>query len=261
MRKPIIAANWKMFKTGAESRQFLDELASLMGDATDADVVICPPFTALSAAAGATNRIAGLSLGAQDVHWEIEGAFTGEVSARMLAEFGVTFVIVGHSERRQFCGELDQTVNRKANRLINEGFQPIVCVGETLDHREAGKTQEVVERQLRAGLEGIDIEGMRRITVAYEPCWAIGTGIASTPDDAEEVIVFIRRVLAELASREVAAATRIQYGGSVKPDNIGDFLSRPDIDGALVGGASLEAGSFYRIVKNSIEAKAKAHSI
>jgi len=211
----------------------------------DVEVVLCPPFTALGVVAPAL-RGSRVALGAQDVHWERQGAFTGEVSAEMLADAGCAWVIVGHSERRTLFGETDETVRRKAEAVLAAGMRPIVCVGETLAERDAGITDEVVERQVRGGLAGL--EGLDRVVVAYEPVWAIGTGRTATAEQAQDCHAHIRRLLGEIGGAGVAGRLRIQYGGSVKPENAAELFGRPDVDGGLIGGASLDAVAFLRIV-------------
>ena len=249
-RKKFVCGNWKMHRTAAEARALVAELRGLAeGLAEKVDVAVAPPFTALAAAADAL-RGSRIALAAQDVHWEAQGAFTGEVSAPMLKEIGCAHVIVGHSERRQLFGETDEGVNRKAKAVLGAGLAPIVCVGETLAEREAGRTLEVVSRQVRGGLAGLPADQVGRLTVAYEPVWAIGTGKTATTAQAQEVHAAIRALLRELAGG-VADQVRIQYGGSVKPDNAAELLAQPDVDGALVGGASLKAQEFAQIVKGA----------
>jgi triosephosphate isomerase len=247
MRKPIIAGNWKMHKTIAETVALIKDLAPLAGGAAAA-VVVCPPFTALAAAKAALAGTA-IGLGAQDMHWEQQGAFTGEVSAPMLRDAGCDYVIIGHSERRQYFAETDETVNKKLHAAIAGGLIPIVCVGETLAEREGGATERVVDRQVRRGLAGLTPEQAAALVIAYEPVWAIGTGRTASSEDANAVCAFIRRLVAELYGQAAADAVRIQYGGSVKPENIAELMGKSDIDGALVGGASLDAATFAKIVK------------
>jgi triosephosphate isomerase len=250
-RKKFVCGNWKMHRTAAEARALVAELRGLAeGLAEKVDVAVAPPFTALAAAADAL-RGSRIALAAQDVHWEAQGAFTGEVSAPMLKEIGCAHVIVGHSERRQLFGETDEGVNRKAKAVLGAGLAPIVCVGETLAEREAGRTLEVVSRQVRGGLAGLPADQVGRLTVAYEPVWAIGTGKTATAAQAQEVHAAIRALLRELAGG-AADQVRIQYGGSVKPDNAAELLAQPDVDGALVGGASLKAGDFSQILKGAL---------
>lgn len=251
MRTPFVAGNWKLNKTadGAETlaRCVVDAVAGITG----VDVAICPPFTALERVAQVVRGTA-VGLGAQNVYWEAEGAFTGEVSAPMLLTCGCEYVILGHSERRQFFGETDETVNRRLKATLCTGLKPIVCLGESLDERQAGKTAQVVETQLRGAFNGISADDVRGITLAYEPVWAIGTGLTATPDQAEAVHAFLRQVLTDLYRDEVARAVRIQYGGSVKPDNAAALFAQDNIDGGLIGGASLDATAFAAIVKAAI---------
>jgi triosephosphate isomerase (TIM) len=254
-RRPLIAGNWKMHKTHLEGMQLTQKLAwALTSEDTDAvEVVVCPPFTALRSVG---TLIDGdklpIGLGAQDCHPEPQGAFTGEVSAPMLARLGCAYVIVGHSERRQHFGESDELVNRKAKAVLGAGMRPIVCVGETLQQREAGQTAEVVQGQVRGSLAGLDGGQVGGLVVAYEPVWAIGTGRAATADDAQETIALLRATVAELAGGAAAEELRVLYGGSVKAGNAEELAAKPDIDGALVGGASLDADEFALIVKGSV---------
>jgi len=245
-RRKFVCGNWKMHKTIAEAVQLVRELRDRPGK-SGAEVAVAPPYTALAAVKQALQGSA-IQLFAQDCHHEKQGAFTGEVSATMLKDAGCDGVIVGHSERRQYFGETDESVAKKVRAALAESLHPIVCVGETLQEREAGKTWEVVSRQVRGGLAGLDAGSLQRITLAYEPVWAIGTGRTATTAQAQEVHAQIRGLLRELGGAQVADAVRIQYGGSVKPDNAKDLLSQPDIDGALVGGASLKANDFAAIV-------------
>ena len=248
-RQKFVCGNWKLHKTVAEAAALVKELAEgLAGDAR-VQVAVAPTFTAL-AAAGAAAEGTPVELAAQDVHWEVQGAFTGEVSAPMLADVGCRHVIVGHSERRQYFGETDETVRKKVGAVLAAGLAPIVCVGELLAEREAGRTLEVVGRQVRGGLAGLGAEQLARVTVAYEPVWAIGTGKTATTAQAQEVHAAIRAILRELGGA-VADVIRIQYGGSVKPENAAELMSQPDVDGALVGGASLKAADFAAIVKGA----------
>ena len=250
-RQKFVCGNWKMHKTVAEAVALLQELRAALGDAASkVQVAVAPPFTALHAAAQAAKGT-GIEVAAQDVYWERQGAFTGEVSAPMLAEAGCQHGIVGHSERRQLFGETDDTVRRKVVALLAAGVRPIVCVGETLQEREAGRTLEVVERQVRQGLAGVSAEDLGRITIAYEPVWAIGTGRTATSAQAQEVHLAIRNLLRQIGA-PVADAIRIQYGGSVKPENAAELMAQPDVDGALVGGASLKAQDFVAIVKGAL---------
>ncbi len=249
-RKPMVAGNWKMHKTSGEGAiliQNLDEKVSDMWDAVD--VVVCPPLTGLKAASTIIelDRLE-LGLGAQNVHWEEDGAYTGEVSVRMLRELRCDYVIVGHSERREMFGETDHTVNLKVRAVFAAGMTPIVCVGETLETREAGQTEQFVRDQVRRALEGLDGEQAERLVVAYEPIWAIGTGRTPTPEAANDVTRTIRATIGAMFGPPVAMKVRVLYGGSVKPENAGMFFVESDIDGALVGGASLDADGFADIV-------------
>ncbi len=250
-RRKFVCGNWKMHKTQGEARALAREVrAQADGLASGVDVALAPPFTAL-AAAGAELQGSRLGLAAQDVHWEARGAFTGEVSAPMLVDAGCRYVIVGHSERRQLFGDTDESVRKKAKAAIGAGLHPIVCVGELLAEREAGRTLEVVGRQVRGALAGLSPDEVGRLTLAYEPVWAIGTGKTATTSQVQEVHQALRAILRELAGG-VADAVRIQYGGSVKPENAAELMSQPDVDGALVGGASLQAGDFVQIVKGAL---------
>src|SRR5437762_320583 len=247
MRRPVIAGNWKMYKTIAEAAAYVDKLEPVAARARHCDMVLAPPFTALAAAAQAA-RGSEIKVAAQDVHWDKEGAHTGDVSAAMLVEAGATHVIIGHSERRRDHGETDEQVNRKLKAALASGLVPIICVGETLGEREAGNTRQVLDRQFAGGFFGLTPPEFSRILIAYEPVWAIGTGRTATPEMAAES----HRVIRELARRQFgdagASDVRILYGGSVKPDNIGGLMAQEEIDGALVGGASLDVGSFAEIV-------------
>jgi triosephosphate isomerase (TIM) len=251
-RTPIIAANWKMHKTHLEAIQAVQKLSYLLdrGDAERVEVVICPPFTALRSVQTLidSDRLP-YALGAQDVHPSDEGAFTGEVSGAMLAALDVAYVIVGHSERRQLFGEDDETVNEKVKAVIRHGMVPIVCVGETLEERESGGTETKVTEQVRRAFDGVDAQTAAGAVVAYEPIWAIGTGRNAEPTDAGQVVELIRATLADSVSSDVGDAVRVQYGGSVKPGNIREFMAHPEIDGALVGGASLDPEGLALIVK------------
>jgi triosephosphate isomerase len=247
VRRPLMAANWKMHKTVGEAVAFAKAFVPRVADAAGVDVAIAPPYTALSALGGALGGSA-IELAAQNVHPEEQGAFTGEIAPGMLRELGCAYTIVGHSERRTLFGETSAFVARKAAALLRHGIRPIVCVGESLEEREAGRTDDVIERQLRESLEGLPAERATELVIAYEPIWAIGTGRTATPAMAQEVHA---RVRAALRGRFGPAADdiRIQYGGSVKPDNVRELMEQPDIDGALVGGASLDPESFARIVR------------
>ena len=247
-RKPIIAGNWKMNKTVVEARDLAARLGALVSGVQDRDIVLAPPFTALSTVAEAIKGT-NMMLSAQNLFWEDKGAFTGEISAEMLLDLGCKYVIIGHSERRQYFGETDETVNKKVRQALNKGLLPIVCVGELLSEREAGKANEVIERQVTGALKGVTAAEMQNIVVAYEPVWAIGTGKTATPDQANEIHAFIRQKVKALYSAEVADSLRIQYGGSVTPENVSTLMAMPDIDGALVGGASLKPESFATLVK------------
>lgn len=248
MRRPIIAGNWKMNETIDQSLDLATKLKSQVAKVNDVDIVVCPPFTSLFAV-GKTIRGTNISLGAQDIHWEEKGAYTGEISPGMLIDVGCRYVIIGHSERRQFFTETNQSVNRKVKATLKFGLTPIMCVGERLEERERGVTEGVVREHITRGLESLSREEVLKIVIAYEPVWAIGTGKTATPDQAQEVHSFIRKLLSELYDEVTASKVRIQYGGSVKPDNIFDLMREEDIDGALVGGASLDARSFAQIVK------------
>ena len=250
MRKPIVAGNWKMNKTRAETAALIAGIKTEVAGLTGVEVVVGVPFTDLDVAAQAVKGSA-LQLAAQNVHWAEKGAFTGEISAAMLKELGVTYVIIGHSERRQYFGETDETVNKRTKAALAAGLKPIVCVGETLAEREAGQMTAVVERQVRAGLAGLTGAAWDQLVLAYEPVWAIGTGKTATTAQAQEVHAFIRQLLGQLAGA-AAATIRIQYGGSMKPDNAKDLMGQPDIDGGLIGGASLEAKSFADIVRGAL---------
>jgi triosephosphate isomerase (TIM) len=247
MRKPFIAGNWKLNLLGAEAAALADVVVESAKDVS-AEVGIAPTYAALTAVAGAL-RGSAVRLIAQNVFWEDAGAFTGEVSAPMLKDLGVTHVIIGHSERRQFFGETDATVNKRLQAAIKHRLVPIFCIGETLVEREAGETLAVLERQVRGGLAGISTEDAAAMVLAYEPVWAIGTGMTASPQQAQDVHAFIRKLLGQLYSPAVADQVRIQYGGSVKPDNVKTLMAQPDIDGALVGGASLKSGSFVPIIR------------
>ena len=247
MRRRVIAGNWKMYKTQGEARAFIAALAPLVASANHCDIVVAPPFTALAAAVEAA-RGTSIAVSAQDLHWEKEGAFTGEISARMLAEAGCRYVIIGHSERRQLFGETDASVNKKIQAALGASLIPIVCVGETLQERESGQMQSVLRRQFSDGFAALTAEQFSRILIAYEPVWAIGTGRTATPELAAEAHRFLRGLAATAFSSEPASRLRILYGGSVKPENARGLMAQEEIDGALVGGASLDAKSFAAIV-------------
>ena len=247
-RKPIVGGNWKMHKTVDEARSLaLETRHALVNIADRVDVVVCPPFVALQAV-GEVLKDSRVMLGAQNCHWEDKGAFTGEISVPMLVALGCRYCIVGHSERRHKFGETDQWVCRKVHALHGHGLLPIVCVGETLEDRQSGNTKDVVRAQLLGSLKDVGTEHMLKTVIAYEPVWAIGTGKTATPDQAQEVHAFIRNILIDVYGLEVALRVRIQYGGSVKSENMAELMAQPDIDGALVGGASLKASSFAKIV-------------
>lgn len=246
MKRPIIAGNWKMNKTNAETKALIKEIAPLVADAK-CEVVVCVPFTDIDVARKAL-RGTNIKLGAQNVHWAPKGAFTGEVSAEMLKELKVEYVIVGHSERRQYFGETDETVNKRTKAALEYSLKPIVCIGETLAEREAGKTAEVVVRQINAALQGIDKVSLKRIVVAYEPVWAIGTGKTATSADANDTIAIIRKAVRKLYGKTAARALRIQYGGSMNAKNATELMAMPEIDGGLIGGASLKAEDFAKVV-------------
>jgi len=246
MRTPIIAGNWKMYKTARQAAEMITNLRDLVQDVLDVEVVVCPPFTALQAAVEAAKG-SRIAVGAQDCSWEKEGAFTGEVAVPMIADLGCSHVIVGHSERRQYFGETDATVGKKVGAVLAQGLSCIACVGETLAEREAGQTLAILERQVKDGLARHLASA--KLVVAYEPVWAIGTGRTATPAQAQEVHAFIRQQVSRLGGPAAAEGLRILYGGSVKPDNVAALMSQPDVDGGLVGGASLEAASFAKIVR------------
>jgi triosephosphate isomerase len=247
LRRPVIAGNWKMYKTQAEARAFFDAFRPLVAESKHCDIVVAPPFTALIVAAEAA-RGSAIAIAAQNLHGRPEGAFTGEVSARMLVEAGCTAVIIGHSERRQYFNETDQTVYLKTKAALEEGLTPIVCVGEILSERESNLTEAVLRRQFEGGLGALTPAEFSRILLAYEPVWAIGTGKTATPELAAQAHRFLRELAAARFSFEEASALRILYGGSVKPDNIKGLMAQAEIDGALVGGASLDPKSFASIV-------------
>lgn len=247
MRKPIIAGNWKMNNTIADTKALIIDLAPLVKDAA-CDVVICTPYTDLATAVEMTKGT-NIHVGAENVHWAEKGAFTGEISAKMLVELGVEYVIIGHSERRQYFGETDQTVNARAKAALAAGLKPIICVGETLEERESGKVEEVLVRQTKGAFEGIDKEELDNIVIAYEPVWAIGTGKTATAEVANETIAIIRNTMAELYCPKCAEnRVRIQYGGSMNPKNVKELMAMPEIDGGLIGGASLKAVDFSQVV-------------
>ena len=247
MRTPLIAGNWKMYKTVAEGSELVAALLKGLGDAAGREVLVCPPITALGAIAPLLSG-SPIALGAQDVFYEAQGAYTGAIAPAMLTDVGCRYVIVGHSERRQLFGDTDEAVNRKLRAALGAGLRPIMCVGESKPQRDSGQAEPIVTAQVRAGLASVPAEQIAEVVVAYEPIWAIGTGDTATSDDAQAMHLAIRRTLAELYGEDAAQQVRIQYGGSVKPDNVDELMAMPDIDGALVGGASLKADSFLRIV-------------
>ncbi len=249
MRKIIIAGNWKMNKTNAEAIAFATELKDKIVPYKKTEIVVCPSFVALTSVSMILKETRA-KVGAQNLYWEASGAFTGEISAEMIEKAGCEYVIIGHSERRQYFGETDQTVNQKIKRTLTTCcLKPIVCVGETLDQREKGDTTKVVKKQISQGLDGLTASQMERIVIAYEPVWAIGTGVTATPQQAEEVHSFIRQHLNTMFNGQIAEATAILYGGSVNPKNILELLKQPNIDGGLIGGASLKADSFIEMIK------------
>lgn len=248
MRKPIIAGNWKMNKTSEETKTLIEGLKPLVSDVDSVDIVVCPTFVNLATAAQA---LAGsnIKLGAQNMHFEKSGAYTGEISADMLLAFGVQYVILGHSERRQYFGETDEGVNKKTKVALEAGLIPIVCVGETLEEREAGITSEIVCKQTKLALLGLSTEQAAGVVIAYEPIWAIGTGKTATADDANDTIGAIRGAVKDVYGDSCAQSVRIQYGGSMKPSNVSELMAKPEIDGGLIGGAALKAEDFAGIVK------------
>ena len=247
MRVPLIAGNWKMYKSLAETTQFFREFLPLVANSTHCEIAIGPPFTAIHTAVELA-RGSRVAIAGQDIYWEKQGAFTGQISGPMLAEAGCRFTIIGHSERRQYFGETDQTVNKKIRAALEAKLEAIVCIGELFEEREAGRTKAMLERQIEQGLDGLTAAELARIIIAYEPVWAIGTGRTATPEIAEQAHEFIRSQVASRFGQEAAERVRILYGGSVKPDNSKGLMAQADIDGALVGGASLEAKSFAAVV-------------
>ncbi|MFM7203640.1 MAG: triose-phosphate isomerase [Myxococcota bacterium] len=248
MRRSLIAGNWKMFKTSAQAVELVDALKKALSDIGDRDIVVAPPFTALESVVrhlkGGSIAVAG-----QNMHWLDQGAYTGEVSAPMLKALGCEYVILGHSERRQHFGETDTTVNQRLKSALNHGLKPILCIGETLKERNEGKTWQVLTRQVVQGLNGVPESVVASMVIAYEPVWAIGTGVTATEAQAQEAHAFLRTLMVESYRKYVASSCRILYGGSVKPDNVDGLMALPDVDGVLVGGASLEAASFIRIAR------------
>jgi triosephosphate isomerase len=248
MRKKIVAANWKMNMMQAESARFVESLLLEIGDMADVEVVIVPPFTAIAKVMEALGSAQNIKVGAQNMHWERSGAFTGEISAALLRDLFVHYVVLGHSERRRLFGETDEIVNRKVLAAHEASLRPIVCVGETLKQRDRGNVDKILSIQLRGSLAGLGPKELQETVIAYEPIWAIGTGRNATPEQAQEAHAFIRHTLRDMADDITAERARIQYGGSVKPENARELMSQPDIDGALVGGASLDPRSFAQIV-------------
>lgn len=248
MRRPIIAGNWKMNKIRPEAVELAEGLVKQLKDVSEVEIVLCPPFTALCEVADVIEG-SNLALGAQNMYHQPSGSYTGEVSGPMLVDLGCQYVIIGHSERREYFHEDNDLINLKVKAALLFGLSPILCVGERLSEREAGKAQEVVYDHLIGGLKDIARQEMLKVVIAYEPVWAIGTGKTATPEDAETIHLFIRKTLTQMYDQELAQAVRIQYGGSVKPENIDALMAEPDIDGALVGGASLKIDSFARIVR------------
>jgi len=251
MRKPIVAGNWKMNMTATEGAELAKALLPLVKDIDACDVVVCPPFLTAPAVAEVVKG-SNVGLGVQNMYWEAKGAYTGEVSADMLLTIGCDYVILGHSERRALFGETNEGVNNKVKAALAAGLTPIMCVGETLEEREAGSMEAVVKDHVEGGLAGLSADDIKKVVIAYEPVWAIGTGKTATPDQAQEVHAFIRGVLASLSNEETAQAVRIQYGGSMKPENAKELIGKPDIDGGLIGGAALKADSFAAIVKAAL---------
>ena len=251
MRRKIIAANWKMNMTIQESADFLEDFLLELGDENRIDLVIVPPYTALAKVSERLNRVQDVKLGAQNMHWEKGGAFTGEISAAMLRELFTRYVVLGHSERRTYFGETDEIVNRKTKAALAATLTPIVCIGETLDERDSGRVEMVLEMQTRGSLAGLSAKELSELVLAYEPVWAIGTGRTASPEQAQEAHAFIRKTIAAMSDAATAEKIRIQYGGSVKPENTESLMGQADIDGALVGGAALDPRSFAAIVKNT----------
>ena len=257
MRKKIVAANWKMNMTQGEAARFIEVALLELGETSDVEIVIVPPFTAIPKVTELLRESPNIKVGAQNMHWERSGAFTGEISATMLRDLFVRFVVLGHSERRTLFGETDEIVNKKVHAAIEATLRPIVCIGETLKQREAGDVEKVLSKQLKGSLASLGEKELHEIVVAYEPVWAIGTGKNATPAEAQEAHAFIRKTIAKMSDDATADKIRIQYGGSVKPDNAAELMKQSDIDGALVGGASLDPRSFAQIV-NAAREDAKA---
>ena len=248
MRTPVIAGNWKMNKTVAEAVALASEIKEKVAGVENVKIIVCPVFTAVKSVADVLKGT-NVKVGAQDMYWETSGAYTGEVSGEMLLEAGAEYVIIGHSERRQYFGETNETVNKKLKKALSIGLKPIVCIGETLADRESGNTEAVVEKQVREGFVGLTAEEMKGTIIAYEPVWAIGTGKTATAEQAEAVHAFVRNLISQLWDKETAESVVIQYGGSMKPENVASLLAQPDIDGGLIGGAALKADSFEKLVK------------
>ncbi len=249
-RKLIIAGNWKMNHNAAATKAMIEAFKGQVAEIDNIEIVLCPTFTSLSAGVEATAGT-NIGIGAQNIHWEENGAYTAEISAEMLKEVPVQYVIIGHSERRQYFGETDETVNQRLHTALKHGFIPMVCCGELLEERESGKTEEVVSRQIKGGLAGLTTEQMEKVVIAYEPVWAIGTGLTASPEQAQDVHACIRGLVREMYG-DVADKVRIQYGGSVKAGNVNELMAKPDIDGALVGGASLKADDFAALLNNAL---------
>ncbi len=249
MRKKIVAANWKMNMTQAEAAAFVETFLREIGDSSGVEIVIVPPFTSLAKVSEALHNTQNVKLGAQNMYWEKSGAFTGEISAPMLRDLFVRYVVLGHSERRQLLGETDEIVNRKVRAAQEAGLRPIVCIGESLEQRERGEVEKVLDSQLRGSLADLSARDLRETVIAYEPVWAIGTGKTASTEQAQEAHAFVRRTLAQISDESTAEKISIQYGGSVKPENARSLMTQPDIDGALVGGASLDPRSFAQIVQ------------
>ncbi len=247
-RTPLIAGNWKMFKTCSEAVETAAQLVKLVAGTTDIDVMIAPPFTALAPVSDVV-RGSCVSLGAQNLFWETQGAFTGEISSAMLVSAGCKYVIIGHSERRQYFNETDETVNKRIQAAVNNNLIPVMCIGESEKERESKDTFSVLDKQVKKGLEGFSSDDLKKLVIAYEPVWAIGTGKTATSDKAQEVHQFLRSVLEKSFGNMLAKSIRILYGGSVKPNNIAELMAMPDVDGALVGGASLDPETFSKIVQ------------
>ncbi|MDR0724047.1 MAG: triose-phosphate isomerase [Endomicrobium sp.] len=249
MRKPLMAGNWKLNKTISESLSFVNALKTAVSDIKDVDILICPTFVSINAVYNEVKN-SNINVGAQDLFWEEKGAFTGEISTSLLKDAGCAYVLIGHSERRQYFGETNETVNKKIKAALSNEIVPIVCVGETLKEREENITFQVIEKQIKEALSGLGQEEVAKLVIAYEPVWAIGTGKTATPEQSQEVHSFIRKECSQIY-KDVADTIRILYGGSVKPDNVAELMKQPDIDGGLVGGASLEVESFIKLINYS----------